>query len=224
MENSKVEAANSSSSSSSSKSSVEKERPQWREAVAGACAGAFSRTVLAPVERVKLLKQLSGSVRDGSDLSKQQSAWQVAKTVYYEQGVAAFWRGNVPNVIRVSGTAAVNFTCMEYYKRVAVAPWFKRLPFQRHATTRPQIERRRRLATSLVSGGLAGATATTVLYPVEFLRTRLAMDVGGTAGRGRGSNTSTTRPRQYSGMLDVLGKIFAVGRACWVSFKDTALH
>ena len=32
--------------------------PQWREAVAGAFSGAFSRTVMAPVERVKLLKQL----------------------------------------------------------------------------------------------------------------------------------------------------------------------
>ncbi len=30
-------------------------RPEWRDAVAGAGAGAFSRTVVAPIERVKLL-------------------------------------------------------------------------------------------------------------------------------------------------------------------------
>jgi len=29
--------------------------PQWKEAVAGAFAGAFSRTAMAPIERIKLI-------------------------------------------------------------------------------------------------------------------------------------------------------------------------
>ena len=150
------------------------------------------------------------------------SAWQVAATVYREQGVLSFWRGNVPNVLRVSGTAAVNFTCMDYYKRVAVGPWLDYLT--RYSRQTRNLERQRQLATSLVSGGLAGATATTVLYPIEFLRTRLAMDVGGgkkpvllpsstvstkegaTTGGGQSSHHPRP-PRQYKGMLDVLQKI-----------------
>jgi solute carrier family 25 (adenine nucleotide translocator) protein 4/5/6/31 len=67
---------------------------------------------------------------------------------------------------------------------------------QRHLTTTEQITRRRRLTTSFVSGGLAGATGTTILYPIEFLRTRLAMDTGGTA-----------ETRKYKGMFDVLKSI-----------------
>jgi hypothetical protein len=67
---------------------------------------------------------------------------------------------------------------MDYYKKVAVAPWLDHNLVQRHSTTTEQIERRRRLTTSFVSGGLAGATGTTLLYPIEFLRTRLAMDTG----------------------------------------------
>ena len=51
--------------------------------------------------------------------------------------------------------------------------------------------------TSFVSGGMAGATATTVLYPVEFLRTRMAMDMGG-------KNLET---RAYRGMNDVIVSI-----------------
>jgi hypothetical protein len=31
--------------------------PQWKEAVAGAAAGAFAKTALAPVERIKLLSK-----------------------------------------------------------------------------------------------------------------------------------------------------------------------
>jgi solute carrier family 25 (adenine nucleotide translocator) protein 4/5/6/31 len=67
---------------------------------------------------------------------------------------------------------------MDYYKKVAVAPALETLLIQRHSTTEAQIQHKRGLVTSFVSGGLAGATSTTILYPFEFLRTRLAMDVG----------------------------------------------
>jgi len=178
----------------------QRKRPQWREAVAGACAGAVSRTLLAPVERVKLLKQLQGSVvvvdpavaAAGSSLlnNPSMSAWQVARTVYREQGVLSFWRGNIPSMLRVSGTAAINFTCMDYYKRAAVGPLLDRTML---------TERHQKLVTSFVAGGMAGATATTTLYPIEFIRTRLAMDVGG--------NKDAGKPRQYTGMMDVTRQI-----------------
>lgn len=174
-------------------------KPQWRQAVAGAGAGAVSRTLLAPVERVKLLQQLQGSVHLGGP----HSAVAVARKIYTEEGFWAFWRGNLPNVLRVSGTSAINFTCMDYYKRAAVAPIIERFIVQRHAAvTAQQIERRRKLATSFISGGLAGATATTILYPIEFVRTRLAMDLG--VGGGTSGNV---KPRQYTGMRDVMRSI-----------------
>jgi solute carrier family 25 (adenine nucleotide translocator) protein 4/5/6/31 len=208
--------------------------PQWREALAGAAAGAFSKTALAPVERIKLLseyrlflfhilylcfvaqahvlhlsptflksisclEQLQGSVSFASN----QSAWQVGLSVYRQEGLLAFWRGNLPNVLRTAGTAAINFTCMDYYKKVAVAPFFDSVVVSRSssrestAAETARHQRRRQLLTSFVSGGFAGATSTTLLYPFEFLRTRLAMDVGA------GSN------RQYChGMRQVVTTIF----------------
>jgi solute carrier family 25 (adenine nucleotide translocator) protein 4/5/6/31 len=177
--------------------------PQWRDAVAGACAGACSRTIMAPVERVKLLKQLQGSLdaaaasvgNASTSTTRSKSAWAVTVEVYKTQGLLAFWRGNLPNVLRVSGTAAINMTMMDYYKKIAVAPWLEHNLVQRHMTTTEQIARRRRLTTSFVSGGLAGATGTTILYPIEFLRTRLAMDTG------------TAETRKYKGMYDVLKSI-----------------
>jgi len=130
-------------------------------------------------------------------LSKETSAWQMAKTVYRHEGPLAFWRGNLPSCLRVSGTAAINFTCMEYYKRVAVAPFVQQRVLLRRSQTSPEaLRRRQHLATSFVSGGLAGATSTTLLYPFEFLRTRLALDVGA-AGT-----------RFFSGMSDVSAKIY----------------
>lgn len=125
-----------------------------------------------------------------------ESAWKVVQVVYREQGLLAFWRGNLPNVYRVSGTAAINFTCMDYYKRVAVTSFFDQHIVQRRKTTYRQLQRRRNMATSFLAGGLAGATSTTVLYPFEFLRTRLAMDV------------SASDKRYYAGMNDVVRRIY----------------
>jgi|UPI000581AF57 solute carrier family 25 (adenine nucleotide translocator) protein 4/5/6/31 len=186
--------------------------PQWREAVAGAAAGAFSKTAMAPVERVKLLLQLRHSVYPPPVATAplatttttplaSPSAWHVAREVYQTQGFRSFWRGNLPSVWRTAGTAAVNFTCMDYYKRVAVQPLLARTILHRTTTHAPTVAdelsltRQRQFWSSLISGGLAGGTATTLMYPFEFLRTRLAMDLG--------KNES----RQYQGALDVLRRI-----------------
>jgi len=162
-----------------------------RDAVAGAAAGAFAKTAVAPIERVKLLMQLRASSSSGVSSSCAAtstrragdvpggSALQVARSVYETQGALAFWRGNTPNVVRQAGAAALNFMLMDWYKR-AISPimhWSLSLPSNRNVEDRVK---RRKLISSFLSGGLAGGTTTTFLYSVEFMRTRLAMDVGAT--------------------------------------------
>lgn len=156
--------------------------PNWRDVVAGASAGAFSRTMTAPIERVKLLMQLQGSLEsnnnNNNNLIRKKNAWHCAKRIYHDEGILSFWRGNLPSVMRVAGTAAINFTMMNYYRQVAVRPFVTntRCLHAPHLTPE-QMERRRKNITSLVSGGMAGGTATTLLYPIDFLRTRLAADL-----------------------------------------------
>lgn len=152
-------------------------KASWKDSLAGGAAGAFSRTVMAPVERVKLLMQL----RDRKYPSK--TAIQTAKEVYREQGFLSFWRGNFPNVCRVAGTAAINFSALQVYK-----------PFV--AQRIPNSWNKKHIWTGFLSGGMAGATSTTLLYPMEFVRTRLAMDKGRNAAE-----------RIYKGTWDVIQKI-----------------
>jgi solute carrier family 25 (adenine nucleotide translocator) protein 4/5/6/31 len=140
-----------------------------RAAVAGACAGAVAKTVVAPIERVKILMQLQHSLTSQTYLNK--NPFQVASTIYRDEGLLAFWRGNFHNVLQQGGTSALNFMFMDYYKALAGNSVY----------------------ASFLCGGLAGGTATTILYPIQFLRTRLAADVG------------TTGNRSYpNGMRDVL--------------------
>lgn len=180
------------SSAVSAESSTKSFSPA-KDAIAGACAGGIAKTVVAPIERVKLIMQLNTS-STGTTMKRSHGAWDVTKQVYREQGILAFWRGNTPNVIRQAGSSALNFLLMDWYK-VAISPILVlslKLPSDRDPEKR---NKRRALISSFLSGGLAGGSVTTVLYPVEFVRTRLAMDLG----RG-----TVDAPRLYpGGMKDV---------------------
>jgi solute carrier family 25 (adenine nucleotide translocator) protein 4/5/6/31 len=137
-------------------------------------------------------EQLQHSIQGPLHTNTNQSAWFIARTIYEQEGFFAFWRGNWPSCLRLSATAALNFTLMDYYKQVAVA-------LAAPATQQHTDQRRQRIITSFVSGGLAGATSTTLLYPFEFVRTRLAMDTG------------STQQRQYqNGMMQVIRTISRV--------------
>jgi solute carrier family 25 (mitochondrial adenine nucleotide translocator), member 4/5/6/31 len=194
---------------------------QWKDAVAGAGAGAFSKTMMAPIERIKLILQLQGSLKNHQHYNPHQNARQVAYHVYKEEGIVAFWRGNLPNVLRTAGQAALNFALMDHYKQVVNRTLPVILPNK--FSSEEESQRAKKLASSFLSGGLAGGTATTILYPVEFLRTRLAMDQG-----------RSLAARQYSGMGDVLYKTVVsdgvrgvyqgYGIALWGSVLYRLLH
>ncbi|CAB9523392.1 ADP/ATP translocase [Seminavis robusta] len=166
---------------SSADKKTQRSAPSWRDAAAGAGAGAFSKTVTAPIERLKLLLQLQHSLKNNE---KPKNAWHLAKSIYVNEGILSFWRGNVPSVMRVSGTAAINFSCMNYYKEAVQPIMNSQLITSKTSLSPDKLERRRKNVTSLVSGGLAGGTSTTILYPIEFLRTRLAADL--TKGKQKG--------------------------------------
>ncbi len=225
-----------------------------KDVFAGAVAGAFAKTATAPIERVKLVMQLRGSIEKPSlggagptamkvnGAKNSVTAWTVTKSIYYEEGIIAFWRGefmlfyikysqypintgyflffikmmlhftynwfgniqkgNTPNVVRQGGAAALNFLLMDWYKATIKPVMELSLSVPSH---RPHElrEKRRKILSSFLSGGLAGGTTTTVLYPIEFMRTRLALDLG-TSSIVDGKQT-----RKYPrGMRDVFFSIW----------------
>jgi len=141
----------------------------------GGSIGAVSKTVMAPVERVKLLMQTQDSnpkVRSG-EVKRYSSIVDCVRRVSSEQGMLAFWRGNLVNCLRYApqqGSAlafndAINAMFPVYSSKTD--PW-------------------KSLGSKLFSGGLAGAVANTICYPFDFARTRLASDLGGGKAQFKG--------------------------------------
>jgi len=142
-------------------------------------AAAVSKTVAAPIERIKLLLQNQG---DAKGIEKPyKGMMDIIKRVPAEQGVMSFWRGNAANVIRYFPTQALNFAFKEEYKKMAKKVFAGK-------------DFGNRLAQNVSAGGAAGATSLLVVYPLDFARTRLAMDVG------------TGGAREFNGTFDTIMK------------------
>eukprot|EP00178_Gracilaria_changii_P007109 TRINITY_DN2277_c0_g4_i1.p1 TRINITY_DN2277_c0_g4~~TRINITY_DN2277_c0_g4_i1.p1 ORF type:complete len:290 (+),score=34.17 TRINITY_DN2277_c0_g4_i1:45-914(+) len=150
--------------------------------LAGGISAAVSKTVVAPIERVKMLLQVQDAQKTIAVENRYKGIGDCFTRVYREQGFASFWRGNLANVIRYFPTQALNFACKDYYKKI-----FN--PYN------PKTEPFKFFMGNMASGGAAGATSLLVVYPLDFARTRLAADVG------------SGKDREFTGLVDCLGKI-----------------
>jgi len=144
-----------------------------QDLAAGGTAAAISKTLVAPIERVKLLLQVQAASKalEGKEYKGIVDAFvRIPK----EQGFMSFWRGNMANVIRYFPTQALNFAFKDTYKQMFLAGVDKKTQFGRY------------FLGNLASGGAAGATSLCFVYPLDFARTRLGADVG--SGKAREFN------------------------------------
>ena len=71
--------------------------------MAGGFAGVISRTAIAPIERVKILYQINKGTAE--------SGLAVAKGIWRNEGLSAFWKGNSAAVVRVIGRGFLRCVC-----------------------------------------------------------------------------------------------------------------
>ncbi|PAV89734.1 hypothetical protein WR25_11208 [Diploscapter pachys] len=149
----------------------------------GGTSASLSKTVVAPLERIKLLLQVQNSHRELLAQKPYNGILDAALRVSKEQGVSSFWRGNFTNVVRYFPTQALNFAFNDFYKSVFLKNVSRDTSFWKYT------------GLSLFSGGLAGSTSLCFVYPLDFVRTRLSVDIG-----------KSKESRAYTGIVDCLVK------------------
>lgn len=140
----------------------------WVTLFCGAVAGAVSRTSTAPLDRLKVMMQ--------SDTSGKLTIGEGFKSIYKEGGIKAFFRGNGTNVIKIGPETAIKFLLYDKIKETVCKDVKAPTTFER-----------------LISGATAGFTASSLIYPLEICKTRLAIAPVGT----------------YNGIGDCIQKIVA---------------
>lgn len=132
---------------------------------AGGIAGIVAKTLTAPIERVKLLLQTES--QNSKLKTKYKGIADCFTRCVKQEGFLSLWRGNGVNVIRYFPTQAINFSTKDFYGRLL-------------DVSSKQGNKTEFLLYSILCGGLAGSTTTCFVHPLDFARTRLAVDLGKT--------------------------------------------
>jgi solute carrier family 25 protein 42 len=188
----------------------------------GAIAGAVAKSVVAPADRVKIIYQV--------DAQKQftlNAALRTARQIIQTEGVPALWRGNGVQMIRVMPYAGVSFLAFPKYD--AYMNKFTNLQLPSLLGIDPvENEDQLRIFSRFCAGAAAGATATTMTYPLDMLRARFAAT--GPAAKGPLADlASLVRSRGvlslYSGLSPTLIGIIPYGGISFATFETLkAMH
>lgn len=152
--------------------------------LAGGISGAVSKTITAPLEKVKLAiqNQHSNPLVMSGEMKPYTSIGDCFSRHISELGVTSLWRGNVANCIRYVPTAAFNLMFKDTIKML-FPTYNSKTDFGMFA------------ATQIASGAFAGGLTNTLVYPLIYVRTILGADVG--------------KVKQFNGMYDALSKTIA---------------
>lgn len=110
-----------------------------------------ARTIVAPIERVEIFRQLK--VEGYYNLSLISSLIKI----YKNQGIFGLFKGNLSQMIRIFPFAAIEFTSMEFYKKIFY------------------VEENR--LTLFLCGFLTAFNAIIATYPLDLARTRIASNI-----------------------------------------------
>lgn len=120
----------------------------------GAVSGGVSRSVVAPLERVKIEYMV-----DSSKIAADGGVFGTVGRIFKNEGFAGLFKGNALNVCRIAPTKAVEFFCYDKYKEYTL---------KLHG--RDEMEGHERM----IGGSLASMAGTALTHPVDTLRSRVS--------------------------------------------------
>ncbi|XP_051897313.1 calcium-binding mitochondrial carrier protein SCaMC-2-like [Pristis pectinata] len=133
---------------------LENEEPEkwWCHLIAGGTAGAISRTVTAPFDRLRVLMQVYSTRENKIKISSG------IRQMIAEGGFSSMWRGNLTNIIKICPELAIKFMAYEELKELIAAD--------------PE---NLGMKERFLAGSMAGAVSQSATYPAEMMKTRMML-------------------------------------------------
>lgn len=153
------------------KAGVTKWPKEVRNVIAGGIAGMVAKTMVAPLERIKILYQVS------AEKFALRQVPVVAMNIIQKEGFTALWRGNTATMLRVFPYSGIQFMVFDRCKTSILK--------QHERRERGNVKRRNTDEAikhfglspleSLASGMIAGAVSVMCTYPLDLTRAQLAL-------------------------------------------------
>jgi len=128
--------------------------------ISGGLAGMVAKSVVAPLDRVKILFQVSNTEFRFNKIKP------LINKIVSEEGVSALWKGNTATLVRVAPYAGVQFMVYDTLKK-----HFKEETERQTGDSSSKISP----LNSMIAGSTAGASSSIVTYPLDLTRARLAV-------------------------------------------------
>lgn len=161
-----------------------------KELIAGGAAGAFSKTAVAPLERIKILLQTR------TEEFKSLGILRSMKKLKQHEGIFGFYKGNGASVLRIVPYAALHYMTYEQYRCLILNNCSA-------LGTGPIVD--------LLAGSAAGGTAVLCTYPLDLARTKLAYQVSNAGQTGHGLRRRLPPQPSYNGIKDVFWSVYKEG-------------
>ncbi|KAG0221803.1 hypothetical protein BGX31_009544, partial [Mortierella sp. GBA43] len=134
-----------------------------RTMIAGGVAGITAKTIIAPLDRVKILFQV-GSPQYEKYAGTLTGVFKAGRDIQRTVGIRGLFQGNSATVLRIFPYAAIKFMAYEQYRTLLMPMRRDETPFKK-----------------LIAGSLAGVTSVFLTYPLDLIRVRLAYETHATS-------------------------------------------
>ena len=153
--------------------------------LSGAISSSISKTLIAPLETIRLRMQVSDELLKQKLIKKPyKSISDTYKKIVEEEGYPALYKGNLYNVLLYFPVQSVNFAIKPIIKNFLINNGGKFL-------------NNNIFLLNLLTGSLTGTSTAFIFQPFEYAKTKITADV---------KKKLSGKKSQYNGIIDVFKK------------------